>query len=403
VCRRPVTWVGAPFAVVITMEQRSFLIVGAGLYGAVCARVLTDAGHRCLVIDKRPHIAGNCFSQHEPDAGCHRHVYGPHIFHTDSERVWAFVTRFARFNHFVNRPRVRAGGRLYSFPINLLTLYQLFGVTTPAEAEAHLATVRIPCDDPGNFEQWCLSQVGREIYDTFIRGYTKKQWGRDPRELPASIIKRVPVRLSFDDNYYPDPWQGIPVDGYTALFTRLLADVEVRTSVDFLEVRGQWMNRFDHVVYTGAIDEFFDYADGVLEYRSLRFENEWIERRDFQGTACVNYTDEDVPYTRIVEHKHFDLDLSQPRTIVTREFSESWTPGRERFYPIGTSSNHGVHARYQERAAELRGRVTFGGRLGSYRYYDMDDAIAAALDTAAELVTLGFTARTPQPPLPFAA
>lgn len=371
----------------------SFLIVGAGFYGAVCARELSDAGHRCVVIDRRRHLGGNCYSQYEPDAGCHRHVFGPHIFHTDKPRVWQYVNRFARFNHFVNRPKVRTGQRVYSFPINLLTLNQLFGVSTPGEAGSLLARLRIPCATPRNLEEWCLAQVGRELYEIFIRGYTVKQWGRDPRDLPASIIQRIPIRMTFDDNYYDDPWQGIPAGGYTALFDRLFEGVEVRTGIDYLDVRADWAGRFDHLIFTGSIDEYFGNAEGVLDYRSLRFENEWIDTVDYQGNACINYTDESVPYTRVVEHKHFDLNLSQPRTIITREYSQAWTPGRERFYPIVTGAIADRLGRYRDRASALGHQVTFGGRLGSFRYYDMDDVIEAALERSAELATGQFASR----------
>lgn len=367
--------------------QDNFLIVGAGLYGAVCARELTDAGHRCLVIDKRAHIGGNCYTQWEPSVGCHRHVYGPHIFHTGSKRIWDYAQRFARFNHYVNRPKVRYQNQIYSFPINLLTLYQLYGVTTPEEARAQLEAVRKPVANPDSLEAWCLSQVGEAIYDIFIKGYTQKQWRKHPRDLPASIIQRLPIRLTFEDNYFTHPYQGIPIGGYTALFQRLLDGIEVRLGVDFLADREALARGFDRVIYTGPIDAYFDDRLGKLEYRSLRFEDEYLDLPDFQGNALINYTEAAVPYTRIIEHKHFDLLEGGDRTVITREYPDDWAPGKIEYYPVDVERNRILHRRYQDMAAAVASRVVFGGRLAEYRYYDMDQVMAAALATVQRINT----------------
>lgn len=364
----------------------SYLIVGAGLFGAVCARELADAGHDVLVLEKRDHLGGNCFTQFNPEAGCHQHVYGAHIFHTNSEHVWRYINRFAAFNNYVHRLHVRRSDGLYSFPINLFTLHQLFGVHTPAEAEAYLEKVRVPCGEPENLEAWCLSQIGRELYEKFIRDYTAKQWKKDPRELSPSIIKRLPVRLTFDDRYFSDRWQGIPIGGYTAVFERLLAGVRVELGVDFLADRDEWMRRFDHVIYTGPMDAFFAYSRGVLGYRSLRFESTVLDCRDAQGMAVINYTDASVPFTRILEHKHFDLNLEKMKTLVTSEYPTDWKRGMTEYYPVDTEANRAVFRSYCALRDEADLPVTFGGRLGEYRYYDMHQVIAAALHAVSHLL-----------------
>lgn len=353
--------------------------MGSGIFGSVCARELTDAGHVCHVIEKRGHIGGNCYTRRVEEAGCHEHVYGPHIFHTNSNRIWDYVRRFTDFNGFSYRPRVNYRGRVYSFPINLMALYQLWGTATPAAAAAKLRAERVQIESPSNLEEWCLSEVGREVYETFIRGYTAKQWRRDPSELPASLIKRLPIRLTYDDNYYFDRFQGIPTEGYTRIFERLLEGVSVELNIDFLEEREAWMGKYDHVVFTGSPDSFFGYSEGVLEYRSLDFERELLEVRDFQGVAGMNYTDESVPFTRIVEHKHFNLDLSKERTLITREYPVEWSPGKVEYYPVDTEQNRSVFKKYRALMDELEGQVTFGGRLGEYRYYDMHQVFASAL------------------------
>jgi UDP-galactopyranose mutase len=356
-----------------------FLIVGAGLFGATCARELTDAGHRVQVIEKRDHIGGNCYTRYHEAADCHEHVYGAHIFHTSNEAIWSWVNRFARFNHYVNRVKVNWRGKLYSFPINLFTLYQLWGVTTPAQAREKLDAVREPIAQPANLEEWCLAQVGREVYERFVRGYTVKQWQRDPRELPASLIRRLPIRLTFDDNYFEDRYQGIPIGGYTAMFERMLSGIEVQTGVDFLADRDYWQARADHVIYTGPIDAYFGHDAGRLEYRSLRFATELLDTPDLQGNAVVNYTEENVPFTRILEHKHFDLSSRGSHTLVTHEYPQAWSPGMPEFYPVATEDNQQLFRRYRSRADELSSRLSFGGRLGEYRYYDMHQVIGSAL------------------------
>jgi UDP-galactopyranose mutase len=361
------------------------LIVGSGFFGAVCARELTDAGVTCLVIERRPHIGGNCFTRFDAEAGCHEHMYGPHIFHTDSEAIWKYVNRFATFNHFVNRPRVFYRGRMFSFPINLLTLHQLFGTSTPEEAQRELDRRRVRDVDVSSVEGWTLSTVGRELYEVFIEGYTTKQWQRPPSQLPASIVRRVPIRLTFDDNYFTDRYQGVPVGGYSALFDRLLAGVHCEMNVEFLSDRDEWLRKFDTVIYTGPIDAFFGYERGALEYRTLRFERERMPVRDYQGNAIINYTDAQVPYTRVIEHKHFDLNLSSDHTLVTREFPVAWSVGDEPYYPVCTPDNQQRYAAYQEWANLLRGKVIFGGRLGAYQYYDMHQVIGAALATVKRL------------------
>jgi UDP-galactopyranose mutase len=363
----------------------SILVVGAGLFGSVCARELTDAGHCCTVIDRRDHIGGNCYSEYDEKSACHRHVYGSHIFHTDKKDVWKYITRFTRFNHYVNRPKVRFGDCLYSFPINLMTLYQVYGVKSPSEAKARLAAECEIIPNPQNMEEWCLSKIGRKLYEIFIEGYTQKQWNRHPRELPADIIKRLPVRLTFDDNYFTHPFQGIPVGGYTAIFERMLKGIQVELGVDFLLGRDRYLADFDHVIYTGPIDEFFDYNEGILEYRSLLFENERLPVRDFQGNALINYTELSIPYTRIIEHKHFDMNFDQMETLITREYPANWRPGDTPYYPVNTVDNQKLYSFYAERAQVEYPSVTFGGRLGLYRYLDMDQVIAEAFVTSSKL------------------
>lgn len=375
------------------MIQR-ILIVGAGLYGATCARELHDAGHRVLVVEQRAEPGGNCATRYVPEADCHEHVHGAHIFHTDSERLWAWVNRFARFNGYVHRVKVRHADALYSFPINLFTLHQVFGVTTPAQARDVLARERQPIAAPANLEEHCLATVGPTLYRLFIEGYTRKQWQHHPSELPAEIIKRIPVRLSFDDNYFNDRYQGIPIGGYGALFDRLLAGIPIEFGVDFLRDRDHWLARFDQVIYTGPIDAFFGHCHGALEYRSLRFERELLPLADYQGAAVVNYTDVAVPFTRIIEHRHFDRPSaarteSATHTLITREFPADGGPGREPYYPVGTAANLARYERYRALADELAPQVVFGGRLAEYRYLDMHQVIGAALAQVQRLLARG--------------
>jgi UDP-galactopyranose mutase len=361
-----------------------YLIVGAGLFGAVFAHEAAKRGKTCLVIDKRPHIAGNIYT--EETGGVHVHKYGAHIFHTSDKAVWDYVNQFAAFNNFVNAPVARYKDELYNLPFNMNTFSRMWGVKTPSEALAVIEKQRASAGitDPQNLEEQALFLVGRDIYEKLIKGYTEKQWGRDCRELPAFIIKRLPLRFTFDNNYFNDPYQGIPVGGYTRIIERMLEGCEVKLNVDFFDF---WKNEenskkhidaYEKIVYTGAIDEFFDYQYGALEYRSLRFETEERGEENYQGVAVVNYTERDIPYTRTIEHKHFEFG-KQGRTVITREYPADWKQGLEPYYPVNDEKNNALYERYAS-LAEKRGDVIFGGRLGRYKYYDMDKVIATALD-----------------------
>jgi len=360
-----------------------FLIVGAGIFGSVFAHEMKRKGKSVLVIDKRDHIGGNCFTKNE--SGVDVHVYGPHIFHTSDDDLWTFVTRFASFNNYINKPKVNYGGRIFSFPINMMTLHQLWGVCTPAEAEQKLSSVRVPCENPRNLEEWILSQVGREIYETFIYGYTTKQWNREPSSLPASIIKRLPIRLTYDENYFNDKYQGIPVGGYTPIFQNLLDGIEVELGVDFFRDRINLTEKARTVVYTGKIDEFFNYQFGELEYRSLSFQNE-VMKGDFQGNAVINYTKRDIPWTRITEHKHFQPQAlaKTPMSVVTKEFPAECSRESIPYYPVSGDRND-LMAKEYKAFASLTPSTIFGGRLAEYKYYDMHQVMASALKKAREI------------------
>lgn len=356
-----------------------YLIVGAGLFGAVFAQQARQAGKRCLVVDKRPTVGGNLYCE-EVD-GIHVHRYGAHIFHTDNEAVWRYVNRFATFNRYTNAPLACYGERLYNLPFNMNTFYQLWGVRTPAEAQAKIAEQRgayAHIDTPANLEEQALKLCGSDIYERLIKGYTEKQWGRSAAELPAFIIRRIPLRFTFDNNYFDDPWQGIPVGGYNVLVEALLEGAEVRTGVDYLSHRNELDALAGRVLYTGCIDAYFDYCFGRLEYRSLRFEQ--VRRDDtdnFQGNAVVNYCERSVPYTRLIEHKHFEFG-TQPFTVLTYEYPDSFAPGKEPYYPVNDAVNSALYGRYRQLALQ-QPNVLFGGRLGTYAYADMDDTVAAAL------------------------
>jgi UDP-galactopyranose mutase len=359
------------------MHKYDFLIVGSGLFGSTFAQQAKEAGYKCLIIDKRPHNGGNVYS--ESINGINVHKYGPHIFHTSDDRIWEYVNRFTKFNNFVNRPKVNYKGELYSFPINLFTLYQLFGIKTPEEASGFLESIKVHSNSPKNLEEWILSQVGEEIYKKFIYGYTKKQWGRDPKELPSSIIRRLPIRLTFDDNYFDDKYQGIPIGGYTKMIENMQEGIEIRLGVDFFDDRKKFEDESKTIVFTGAIDEFFNYQYGPLEYRSLRFETEELNISDYQGNALINYTEEEIPYTRICEHKHFEF-IKSDSTIITREYPDSWEPGKERYYPINNEENNLRYSKYKILSESFFPKYIFGGRLAEYKYYDMHQVIASALN-----------------------
>lgn len=356
------------------------LVVGSGLFGSIIAHKARLKKKKVLVIDKRGHIGGNCHTSKTD--GIDVHVYGPHIFHTSNQKVWDFVNQFTKFNRFSYRPKVNFKGKIYSFPINLMTLNQLWGVTTPEEARSKLDSVKIHCDSPRNLEEWILSQVGQEVYETFIYGYTKKQWMRDPKDLPASIIKRIPIRLTYDDDYFDDTYQGIPIGGYTQIFENMLEGCDIGLGEDFFAKRNYWESIARQVVFTGRIDEYFGFCNGALEYRTLNFDH-FKGTGDFQGNAVINYTEETVPHTRITEHKHFQLnELKQlVSTVWTRETPVIWTRDSVPYYPINDDLNNEIYRSYFE-ASQKVPHVLFGGRLAEYRYYDMHQVIGSALSKA---------------------
>lgn len=360
------------------MEHYDYLVVGAGLYGAVFAQEAKRAGKTCLVIDKRPQIAGNVYT--EEMEGIHVHVYGAHIFHTNNKRVWEYVNRFAEFNRFTNSPVANYHGELYSLPFNMYTFNKMWGVVTPQEAAQKIEEQRKAAGitEPKNLEEQAISLVGTDIYEKLIRGYTEKQWGRPCDQLPAFIIKRLPVRLTFDNNYFNARYQGIPVGGYTKMVANMLEGTEVRLGVDYLEQKQAWDALADKVIYTGPIDAYFGYRLGALEYRSVRFETEVLDMTNFQGNAAVNYTDRETPWTRIIEHKWFEFG-TQPKTVISREYSSEWKPGDEPYYPVNDEKNGALYAQYRA-LADKEEHVIFGGRLGEYKYYDMDAVIASALE-----------------------
>ena len=369
------------------MKQYDYLVVGAGLFGAVFAQQAKQVGKSVLVIDKRDHIAGNVYTQEIE--GINVHVYGAHIFHTKDRKVWDYVTRFAEFNRFTNSPVANYKGELYSLPFNMYTFNKMWGVVTPQEAEAEIARQRQAAGitDPKNLEEQAISLVGTDIYEKLVKGYTEKQWGRECRDLPAFIIKRLPVRLTFDNNYFNALYQGIPMGGYTKLVANILSGIEVSLGVDYLENKAQLDALAEKVVFTGPIDAYFGYKLGALEYRSVRFETEVLDMPNFQGNAAVNYTDRETPWTRIIEHKWFEFG-TQPKTVISREYSSEWKVGDEPYYPVNDEKNSSLYARYKA-LAEAETNVLFGGRLGEYKYYDMDMVIAAALKAAeAELGTV---------------
>ena len=362
-----------------------YLIVGAGLFGAAFANKMTEIGCKCLVVERRNHIAGNAYTENMN--GIHVHRYGPHIFHANDKQVWEFVNQFATFNRFTNSPMAYCQGKMYSLPFNMHTFSQMWGVVSPWEAENIIQTQRLEVSgEPQNLEEEAISLVGRDIYEALVKGYTEKQWGRECKELPASIIRRLPVRMTYDSNYYDDLYQGIPIGGYTKMVDKMLDGADVLLGVDYLKDKERLDAMADRVVYTGPIDAYFDYRFGQLQYRSVRFKTVELEKKNHQGVAVVNYTDPDIPWTRIIEHKWFQFGRDDdgneiPGTIVSKEYSVDWEPGEEPYYPIADEANMELYHRYDELAVKEK-EVIFGGRLAKYRYLDMDQVIAAALYVA---------------------
>ena len=367
-------------------EKYDYLVVGAGLYGSIFAHEAKKAGKSVKVIDKRANVGGNIYT--ENIEGINVHKYGAHIFHTNNKKVWEYITQFAEFNRFTNSPVANYNGELYSLPFNMYTFNKMWGVVTPEEAMRKIDEQRKEIvEEPQNLEEQAISLVGRDIYEKLIKGYTEKQWGRKCKELPSFIIKRLPVRFTFDNNYFNALYQGIPIGGYTKLIQKMLKDIEVELEVDYLEHKEKFDKLAERIVYTGPIDAYFGYELGFLEYRSVRFENELLDIPNFQGNAAVNYTDSETPWTRIIEHKWFEFGKDEegkdlPKTVISREFSSEWKPGDEPYYPVNDKKNSALYSKYKDKA-ELEKKVIFGGRLGEYKYYDMDGVIAAALEMSA--------------------
>ena len=360
-----------------------YLIVGAGLYGSIFAREATDRGYKCLVIDKRPYVGGNVHT--DKIEGINVHTYGAHIFHTNNKEVWEYLNRFCEFNRFTNSPVANYKGELYSLPFNMYTFNKMWGVVTPEEARQIIEEQKKEISgEPKNLEEQAISLVGRDIYEKLIKGYTEKQWGRDCKELPSFIIRRLPVRLTFDNNYFNALYQGIPVGGYTKMVENILKGIDVRVNCDYLDDKDYYDSLADKVVYTGPIDAYFNYSLGTLEYRSVRFETEILNKSNFQGNAAVNYTDRETPFTRIIEHKWFEFGKDEngkdlPKTVISREYSSEWKLGDEPYYPVNDEKNGALYQKYRELSMKKE-NVIFGGRLGEYKYYDMDATVAAVLD-----------------------
>lgn len=355
-----------------------YLVVGAGLYGAVFAYEAKKKGKTCLVIDKRDHIAGNIYCENV--SGINVHKYGAHIFHTSDKKIWEYVNQFVEFNNYINSPVARYKNELYNLPFNMNTFSKMWNIATPQEAKDIIASqiADLNITEPKNLEEQALSLVGKDVYEKLIKGYTEKQWGRDCKDLPSFIIKRLPLRFIYDNNYFNDRYQGIPIGGYTKIVEKMLDGIEVRLNTNYLDNREEFDAMADKIVYTGMIDQFYDYKLGVLEYRSVRFETEELPMENYQGNAVVNYTEREVPYTRIIEHKHFEFG-KQPTTIISREYSSEWKKGDEPYYPVNNDKNNALYQQYKE-LADKEHKVIFGGRLGGYKYYDMDKVIAAALE-----------------------
>jgi UDP-galactopyranose mutase len=352
-----------------------FLIVGAGPFGSVCARELTDSGYKVLVIDKRDHIAGNCYTK-EIDS-IHVHMYGAHIFHTNDLDTWNWVNKYAEFNSYRHKVVADYKGEIYSLPFNMFTFNKLWNIVKPDHVALHIEQQSSLISNPKNLEEHSIKMVGRDVYEKLIKGYTKKQWAKDPKELPMSIIKRIPVRYTYDNDYFSDKYQGIPIGGYTKMFEKILEGIEVKLSEDFFEKKDIYEKICEKIIYTGPIDQFFNYSHGRLEYRSLDFKTEQLNQQNYQGCSVINYTDEETPYTRIIEHKHFD-NQNQNNTVITKEYPAEYTQDREPFYPINDERNNSIYSRYKKESESLK-NYYFGGRLGRYQYYDMHQVIASAL------------------------
>lgn len=354
-----------------------YLIVGSGLYGAILARELKNAGYKVLIIEKRNHIAGNVYTEKRDNINVH--VYGAHIFHTSDEKVWNYVNKYAKFNDFINSPLAYYKGEYYHMPFNMNTFHEIWGVNTAEEAKAKIEEEKAKenIKEITNLEEQAISLVGRTIYERLVKGYTEKQWGRDCKDLPSFIIKRLPLRFEYNNNYFNDIYQGIPIGGYTKLVENIIGDIEVKLNEDYLKNKDYWNKQAKNIIYTGAIDEFYDYKFGELEYRSLKFEVERIEKEFYQKNCVINYTEREVPYTRIIEHKYFENDKS-PVTWITKEYPSDYKKGMEKFYPVNDEKNNTLYKQYEELAAK-ENNIIFGGRLGKYKYYDMDDVIAEAL------------------------
>lgn len=354
-----------------------YLLIGAGLYGAVFAREAIKKGKTVLLIECRPHIGGNIYT--EETEGINVHKYGAHIFHTSDKGIWDYARQFAEFNHYVNSPIANFKGEIYNLPFNMNTFSKMWGISKPDEAAAKIGTQKGEITgEPQNLEEQAISLVGRDIYEKLIKGYTEKQWGRDCKELPSFIIKRLPVRFTYDNNYFDDRYQGIPIGGYTAMIERMLEGADVQCGADYLENREAWNAKARRVIYTGSIDSYFDHCLGPLEYRSVRFETKLLEKQNYQGNAVMNFTDRETPYTRVIEHKHFEFG-TQRKTVVSWEYSTEWKPGEEPYYPVNDEKNSRLYDQYRK-LADREDKVIFGGRLGEYKYYDMDKVIAAALN-----------------------
>lgn len=357
------------------MKKYDYLIIGAGLFGATFARLATDSGKKCLVIDKREHIAGNCYTENKE--GINVHMYGPHIFHTSNIKIWNFVNRFAEFNNFILSPKARYKNKMYSLPFNMNTFYEMWNVLTPEEAKNIIEKQKYK-KTPRNLEEQALSLVGKDIYEILIKGYTTKQWGKNPRDLPSFIIKRLPLRFVYDNNYFNDIYQGIPIGGYTKMFERILDGIEVKTNVDYFSDRSYFNNIAHKIVYTGCLDEFFDYEYGELEYRSLEFEHTILNIENYQGNSVINWTEENIPWTRIIEHKHFEKSNSK-NTIITKEYPKEYSTGMTPYYPINDDKNQIIYKKYYLKTKELTNFI-FGGRLAEYKYMDMHVIIESAIN-----------------------